>query len=106
MAPLPFARPWSTCSTAPAFPPVQASSLPRNSGKEKEKEKSYALKAEVVVAPPAIYVDRVRQTLKKEIGVAAQNAYVKPSGAYTGEIRYGYVFEFSPIVSSNISSSA
>ncbi|KAF7723704.1 triosephosphate isomerase [Apophysomyces ossiformis] len=41
---------------------------------------------EVVVAPPAIYVDRVRQALKKEIGVAAQNSYVKPSGAYTGEI--------------------
>ncbi|KAG0166554.1 triosephosphate isomerase [Apophysomyces sp. BC1015] len=42
---------------------------------------------EVVVSPPAIYVDRVRQALKKEIGVAAQNSYVKPSGAYTGEIR-------------------
>ncbi|KAG0176583.1 triosephosphate isomerase [Apophysomyces sp. BC1034] len=41
---------------------------------------------EVVVSPPAIYVDRVRQALKKEIGVAAQNSYVKPSGAYTGEI--------------------
>ncbi|KAG2223368.1 hypothetical protein INT45_002863 [Circinella minor] len=41
---------------------------------------------EIVVAPPAIYVDRVRQTLKKEIGVAAQNSYVKASGAYTGEI--------------------
>ncbi|CAO3637371.1 unnamed protein product [Cunninghamella blakesleeana] len=41
---------------------------------------------EVVVAPPAIYVDRVRAGLKKEIGVAAQNSYVKPSGAYTGEI--------------------
>ena len=43
---------------------------------------------EIVVSPPAIYVDRVRQTLKKEIGVAAQNSYVKASGAYTGEIRY------------------
>lgn len=42
---------------------------------------------EVVVAPPALYVDRVRQQLKKEYGVAAQNSYVKPSGAYTGEIR-------------------
>ncbi|KAI8145932.1 triosephosphate isomerase [Fennellomyces sp. T-0311] len=41
---------------------------------------------EVVVAPPAIYVDRVRQTLKKEIGVSAQNSYTKASGAYTGEI--------------------
>ncbi|KAI9301297.1 triosephosphate isomerase [Cunninghamella echinulata] len=41
---------------------------------------------EVVVAPPAIYVDRVRTNLKKDIGVAAQNSYVKPSGAFTGEI--------------------
>ncbi|ORZ01001.1 triosephosphate isomerase [Syncephalastrum racemosum] len=41
---------------------------------------------EVVVAPPALYVDRVRQQLKKEYGVAAQNSYVKASGAYTGEI--------------------
>ncbi|KAI9323556.1 triosephosphate isomerase [Dichotomocladium elegans] len=41
---------------------------------------------EVVVSPPAIYLDSVRKALKKEIGVAAQNAYVKPSGAYTGEI--------------------
>ncbi|KAI7867290.1 triosephosphate isomerase [Spinellus fusiger] len=41
---------------------------------------------EVVVSPPSIYVDRVRQELKSEIGVAAQNSYVKASGAYTGEI--------------------
>ncbi|KAI8089612.1 triosephosphate isomerase [Halteromyces radiatus] len=41
---------------------------------------------EVVVAPPALYIDRVRANLKKEIGVAAQNSYVKASGAYTGEI--------------------
>lgn len=42
--------------------------------------------AEVVVAPPALYVDRVNQGLKKEIKVAAQNTYIKASGAYTGEI--------------------
>ncbi|GAN00908.1 triosephosphate isomerase [Mucor lusitanicus] len=41
---------------------------------------------EVVVAPPALYVDRVNQGLKKEIKVAAQNTYIKASGAYTGEI--------------------
>ncbi|ORZ22507.1 triosephosphate isomerase [Absidia repens] len=41
---------------------------------------------EVVVSPPAIYVDRVRNNLKKDIGVAAQNSYVKASGAFTGEI--------------------
>lgn len=42
---------------------------------------------EVVVAPPAIYIDRVRQALKKDIEVAAQNCYYKASGAFTGEIR-------------------
>ncbi|KAI8643124.1 triosephosphate isomerase [Parasitella parasitica] len=41
---------------------------------------------EVVVAPPALYVDRVNQGLKKDIKVAAQNTYIKASGAYTGEI--------------------
>ncbi|KAJ2958103.1 hypothetical protein NQZ79_g6292 [Umbelopsis isabellina] len=41
---------------------------------------------EVVVAPPAIYIDRVRQALKKDIEVAAQNCYYKASGAFTGEI--------------------
>ncbi|CEG64570.1 Putative Triosephosphate isomerase [Rhizopus microsporus] len=41
---------------------------------------------EVVVAPPALYVDRVNQAVKKEIQVAAQNTYIKASGAYTGEI--------------------
>lgn len=41
---------------------------------------------EVVVAPPAIYIDRVRQAVKKEIEVAAQNCYYKASGAFTGEI--------------------
>ncbi|OBZ83099.1 Triosephosphate isomerase [Choanephora cucurbitarum] len=40
---------------------------------------------EVVIAPPALYVDRVNQSVKKEIKVAAQNAYLKPSGAFTGE---------------------
>ncbi|KAI8886765.1 triosephosphate isomerase [Backusella circina FSU 941] len=41
---------------------------------------------EVVVAPPALYIESVHQGLKKEIQVAAQNTYLKASGAYTGEI--------------------
>ncbi|KAG2195279.1 hypothetical protein INT47_005054 [Mucor saturninus] len=41
---------------------------------------------EVVVAPTALHIDRVHAGLKKEIKVAAQNAYLKASGAYTGEI--------------------
>ena len=43
-------------------------------------------KVEVVIAPPALYLLLVRQHLKKEIDVAAQNAFHEKSGAYTGEI--------------------
>jgi len=43
--------------------------------------------ADVVVAPPALYVPYVREKLKKEIGVAAQNCYKVASGAFTGELR-------------------
>lgn len=41
---------------------------------------------EVVVAPPALYLLLTRETLRKDIEVAAQNAYDKPNGAFTGEI--------------------
>ncbi|KAK7754245.1 triosephosphate isomerase [Diatrype stigma] len=41
---------------------------------------------ETVIAPPALYLLQVRELLKKEIGVAAQNVYDKPNGAFTGEI--------------------
>jgi len=40
---------------------------------------------EVVIAPPSVYLDRVRQSVKKDISVAAQNAYNVSSGAFTGE---------------------
>ncbi|KAG5661556.1 hypothetical protein KAF25_005678 [Fusarium avenaceum] len=42
--------------------------------------------AEVVVSPPALYLPLVRETLRKEIEVAAQNVFDKPNGAFTGEI--------------------
>jgi len=42
--------------------------------------------AEVVVAPPALYIIPLLETIRKDIKVAAQNCYVKPSGAFTGEI--------------------
>ncbi|CAI4219182.1 unnamed protein product [Parascedosporium putredinis] len=35
---------------------------------------------------PALYLLQVRDTLRKEIEVAAQNVYDKPNGAFTGEI--------------------
>ncbi|CAG8475709.1 4969_t:CDS:2 [Paraglomus occultum] len=41
---------------------------------------------EVVIAPPSVYLDRVRQSVNKHISVAAQNAYNVSSGAFTGEI--------------------
>ncbi len=41
---------------------------------------------ETVIAPPALYLLLVREHLRKEIGVAAQNVYDRPNGAFTGEI--------------------
>ncbi|KAI0731667.1 Triosephosphate isomerase, partial [Fomitopsis betulina] len=41
---------------------------------------------EVVIAPPAIYLLAVQDILRKDVKVSAQNAYFKPSGAFTGEI--------------------
>ncbi|CAG8463158.1 18578_t:CDS:2, partial [Acaulospora morrowiae] len=41
---------------------------------------------EIVIAPPSLYLDQTRKLARKEIGVAAQNAYNASSGAYTGEI--------------------
>ena len=43
---------------------------------------------EVVIAPPALYLLSLRDILRPEIKVSAQNCYFKPSGAFTGEIRY------------------
>ncbi|RKO83951.1 Triosephosphate isomerase, partial [Blyttiomyces helicus] len=40
---------------------------------------------EVVIAPPAPYLDTVRKALRKDVGVSAQNVYTEKSGAYTGE---------------------
>ncbi|KAK1780911.1 Triosephosphate isomerase [Copromyces sp. CBS 386.78] len=43
--------------------------------------------AEVVIAPPALYLDFVKQNLKNsKVEVAAQNVFNKPNGAFTGEI--------------------
>jgi len=41
---------------------------------------------EVVIAPPALYLDQCRKQAHKEIGVAAQNAFNASSGAFTGEV--------------------
>lgn len=42
---------------------------------------------EVVCGAPSIYLDFVRSKLDAKIGVAAQNCYKVPKGAFTGEIR-------------------
>lgn len=41
---------------------------------------------EIVVSPPALYLLPVREHLKPEVGVAAQNVFHEPKGAFTGEI--------------------
>ncbi|KAF5309851.1 hypothetical protein D9619_010345 [Psilocybe cf. subviscida] len=41
---------------------------------------------EVVIAPPSIYLLSVKDTIRKDVKVAAQNSYFKESGAFTGEI--------------------
>lgn len=41
---------------------------------------------DVVVSPPAIYMEYVRSKLNQQIGVAAQNCYKAESGAFTGDI--------------------
>ena len=47
----------------------------------------HLLFTEVVVAPPSIYLDYVRASVKPGIGVSAQNCYKVAKGAFTGEIR-------------------
>lgn len=41
---------------------------------------------EVLVSPPALYLDFVRSKLNKNFHVAAQNCYKCPKGAFTGDI--------------------
>ncbi|KAI9203964.1 Triosephosphate isomerase [Polychytrium aggregatum] len=40
---------------------------------------------EVVIAPPFPYLSVVRESLRKDVGVSAQNVYFEKSGAFTGE---------------------
>jgi triosephosphate isomerase len=51
-----------------------------------KKSNSLTTTAEVVVAPPSLYLIPAREQLRKGLEVAAQNIYDKPSGAFTGEI--------------------
>ena len=42
----------------------------------------------MVIAPPSIYLIPTAELVRNGIQVAAQNCYVKLSGAFTGEIRH------------------
>ncbi|TPX51641.1 hypothetical protein SeMB42_g00080 [Synchytrium endobioticum] len=54
-------------------------------------ETTFSPSTEVVIAPPAPYLDFVRSKLRKDVGVSAQNVYNAVSGAYTGEISADFV---------------
>lgn len=41
---------------------------------------------DVIVAPPAVYIDQVVKNLTPRIEVSAQNAWVGKGGAFTGEV--------------------
>ncbi|GKV20991.1 hypothetical protein SLEP1_g31026 [Rubroshorea leprosula] len=42
--------------------------------------------ADVVVAPPFVYIDQVKNSLTDRIDISAQNSWVQKGGAFTGEI--------------------
>ncbi|GLB41142.1 putative isomerase [Lyophyllum shimeji] len=48
---------------------------------------------EVVIAPPSLYLIPVAEKLNKPVELAAQNAYIKTSGAFTGETSPSQLFE-------------
>lgn len=76
------------------FPPsVNSNSHPRNGVTDSIKaiidnlnSASRDPNTQVVIAPPALYLPLARQLADPSIGVAAQNVYDKPNGAFTGEI--------------------
>ncbi|KAE9549596.1 hypothetical protein FO519_007192 [Halicephalobus sp. NKZ332] len=46
---------------------------------------------DIVVAPPAVYITYVKESVKNNIEVAAQNCYKVANGAFTGEISPGMI---------------
>ncbi|KRY51436.1 Triosephosphate isomerase [Trichinella britovi] len=41
---------------------------------------------EIVIAPPFVYLERIRKQLKPAVGLSAQNCYKVEKGAFTGEL--------------------
>ena len=56
--------------------------------------------AEVVVSPPFVFLPLVKNLLRSDFEVAAQNCWVRKGGAFTGEIRYLLYFVFCVCVDS------
>lgn len=67
----------------PPFGPLAWHTAPAPSLSTRSAHRSHP---EVVIAPPALYLQEVLRTVNKPVQVAAQNAYHKASGAFTGEI--------------------
>merc|ERR1711939_361132 len=64
-------------------------SLLETDEEEEEDEES----TEVVIAPPSLFLLPVKQHLKSEVAVAAQNGYFEKFGAFTGEISFHQLAE-------------
>lgn len=47
---------------------------------------------DVVVAPPFVYIDQVKNSITDRIEISAQNSWVGKGGAFTGEIRLACPF--------------
>lgn len=45
---------------------------------------------DVVVSPPFVYIDQVKNSLTDKIDIAAQNSWIGKGGAFTGEIRFAF----------------
>ncbi len=53
-------------------------------------------KVDIVVCPPAVYLQQAQQLLQDvDIELGAQNAWIQPSGAFTGEHSVAMLAEFS-----------
>ncbi|TPX34256.1 triose-phosphate isomerase [Synchytrium microbalum] len=58
-------------------------------------EAKWSPETEVVVSPPSPYLDMVRKSLRKEVGVSAQNVYNAANGAFTGEVSPEFLKDLS-----------
>jgi len=50
---------------------------------------------DVVVAPPFVYIDQVKNSISNRIETSAQNSWVGKGEAFTGEIRLACLFLLS-----------